>query len=159
MTAEVDRSGFDSLLEWVKPRAAESGVFEDVRIDGGSLKCAASGSAEPATYRVLHDEGKAWVALEMSDRWQSESIEADLMNSGDSLEELLEEELVDQGYEGSAKPVFEHFRSDDMLFTFRSPIPLKTTAGDGAAETVSQWLLAYQACFAQLGDMSADEAD
>ena len=51
--------------------------------------------------------------------WLSESIESDLMHSGDKLDELIEEELVDQGEE-PGHISFEHFRSDDMLFTFRT---------------------------------------
>jgi len=141
------------MLESVKAAAEKAGVFGSVRIISGRLECAAEGSGEDATYRLEEDSGTAYVALVMADRWQSESIEADLMHSGDSLEELLEEELVDQGYEGGTLR-FEHFRSDDMLFTLRSPLP------EGAdAETAAQCLLAYEACFRNLGDMSAEDED
>ena len=123
----------------------------------GRLDCRADGSAEEAWYRVRWDGGKVWVALEMADRWQSESIEAELVHSGDKLDELIEEEMVDLGYEGP-RPTFEHFRSDDMLFTFRSPAGVSADALDNekSSDAVALLLLGYEACFRQLGDMDAE---
>ena len=150
MTSSVQ--GFEGLIGEVAAAAREAGVFGEVRVSGSALECEASGAAEPASYRLRLENGTPFVELVMVDRWQSESIEADLMNSGDSLEELLEEELVDQGYEGGTL-TFEHFRSDDMLFTFRSPLPASVSSGDSSAAT--KVLLAYEACFRQLGDMDS----
>lgn len=144
-----------SVLDAVAEQARAAGVFGEITVTDDRLECGAAASAEPAFYRVEADGDRLWVSLVMKDRWQSESIESDLMHSGDSLEELLEEELAEQGYTGAALP-FEHFRSDDMLFTFRSPLPVKAGT-DEAAGVVSRCLLAYEACFAALGDMSADE--
>lgn len=145
----------DALLEQVAVAARKAGVFGEVRVESGMLICEAAGSAESAQYRIRPDEGKLWVELVMKDRWLSESIEAVLMVTGDSLEELLDDELAEQDYEGDCLP-FEHFRSPDMFFTFRSPIP--EGIGDRDAETVvAQCLLAYQACFLQLGDMSSSD--
>ena len=70
----------------------------------------------------------------------------------------LEEELVDLGYDGAPTPV-QHFRSDDMLFTFRSRLPFPVSEAPARVETAGQWLLAYEQCFSQLGDMSAEEKD
>ena len=140
-----------ALLERVGALAELSGVFGAVRV-GERLEAEAVGSAEPAWYRVEFEDGAVWVGLVMEDRWLSESIEAELMHTGDKIEELLDEELSDQGFEGGPLAV-EHFRSEGMLFTFRSRV------ASGSAETVSQCLLAYEACFRQLGDMSAEEED
>lgn len=126
-----------------------SGVFGPVSIKAGMLVCIAKDAAAPASYRLSADAGKIWVSLVMADRWLSESIESDLMHTGDKMEDLLEEELVEQGLPPNPLPI-EHFRSDDLLFTFRSPLP---AAAD--AETAAKCLLAYEACFAKLGDMSA----
>jgi len=148
-----------TILGAVAERAREAGVFGDVRIEAGRLVCAAQDSAEPAEYRLDWDPaGKPWVSLVTPNRWLSESIEADLLHTGDKLEELIEDELVDLGYEGGPLRV-EHFRSDDLLFTFRSPVP--GVAGEESALTrlASTCLLAYEACFRQLGDMSAGDAD
>jgi hypothetical protein len=97
-------------------------------------------------------DGRVAVSLVTSNRWLSESIEAELMHTGDKIEELLEEELIDQGYEG--KLTCQHYRSDDMLFTFRSEVPVKPDS-NGAAGAAS-CLLAYEACFRELGDMETD---
>ena len=147
MTASTAQTWLASLCN----RARKSGAFGTCQVAGDRLSCTAKAAAEPAAYR-LDLEGEAiWVSLVMQDRWLSESIEADLVHSGDKIEELLDEELADQGYEGRVARV-EHFRSDDLLFTFRSRLPV--AAGSPEAETVAlQWLLAYEACFSQLGDM------
>ena len=148
-------TGLEALLGTVAQRARDAGVFGEVTLAAGRLDCEADGSAEPASYQVYAEGEKIWVALVMADRWQSESIESDLMHTGDKLEELLEEEMVDLGYEGPTLP-YEHFRSDEMLFTFRTPLP--ASAGDGL---IAQTLLGYEACFRQLGDMddTGDEGE
>lgn len=145
-----------TLLERVAALAREANVFSGVEIRGSTLVCQAKGAASPASYRLSVDGGRLYVSLVMADRWLSESIEADLMHTGDRIEDLLEEELVDRGYEGPP-PRVEHFRSDDLLFTFRTPVP----AGPAAADTVRNagiFLLAYEACFRNLGDMHTGEA-
>lgn len=145
---------YQSLLNEVAREAERAGVFGTVSVRDGRLVCTAKNSAAPASYRIHPDGERLWVSLVTADRWLSESIEADLMHTGDDLSDLLEEELVDQGVTG-AKPTFEHFRSDDLLFTFRTPLPGK----DLSATTALRWLLAYEACFRRLGDMSVGEDD
>lgn len=148
-------SNLGQLLDRVRQRAIDAGVFEWIKLQGESLVCEAKNCPEPAHYRIDRDEsGKVWVSLTMADRWLSESIESDLMHTGDKIEELVEDELVEHGYDGGPLPV-EHFRSESRLFTFRSPIPLKPDFSSEAAETVTACLLAYEACFRNLGDMSA----
>lgn len=157
-------TAFTTFLDHIRAPAAASGLFGDITVRHGRLECAAAASAQPAFYRIELDGERVWVSLVMADRWLSESIEADLMHSGDSLEELLEEELIDQGHEGGPLS-FEHFRSDDMLFTFRSPLPVfahdlsDPAAARSAAQTATRCLLAYEACFRELGDMSGGEED
>jgi len=150
----------ESLAPALSPlaEAAEAaGVFESVKIEGGRLICKAKGSAEDAYYRVEADNGRVWVGLVMEDRWQSESIEADLMHTGDKLEELIEEEMVELGYNGEMLP-FAHFRSEDMLFTFRTPLPVGPEDAS-FPELARQALLGYEACFRQLGDMDDSGED
>ena len=140
----------NDLLASVHSRAAEAGVFGAITVGIDRLEAAAADSAAPAFYRVDVGGGEVWVSLVTADRWLSESIEADLMNSGDKLEELIEEELVDQG-EDAGRVSFEHFRSDDMLFTFRTKIP---PAAADDPQRIARYLLAYEACFRNLGNMS-----
>jgi len=138
------------LLASIAKSARHAGVFASVEVDGGRVVCRAEGSGEPAFYRVGEDGGAWWAELVMRDRWLSESIEATLMHAGDSIEELLDEELADVGYDGPT-PKVEHFRSDDMLFTFRTRIP------SADAVTAARFLLAYEQCFRNLGDMEAGD--
>ena len=150
-----------SLLERVADAAKQAGVFGRVNLGNGRLVCEAAASAEPSEYRLESDGRDLVVSLVMQDRWQSESIESDLMHSGDKLEELLDEELTDLGYdmpEGTL-PSYQHFRSDDMLFTFRSVVPVQGLSAEAAVDTALKWLLAYEACFRQLGDMDAADED
>lgn len=153
-------SSVQSLFETVAARATEAGVFGTVEIADGMLVCRAKDSAEEAFYRVETHGQDVWVSLVMADRWQSESIEAQLMHTGDKLDELLDEELADLGYEG--EPLgFEHFRSEDMLFTFRSKTPVRVpeAGSDDAAKTVAICLLGYEMTFRQLGDMDTTSED
>ena len=148
----------DRFLNAVRSNAEKAGVFAEVKIDRGMLSCSARDSAEPAWYRVEPAKAGQWnVSLVTPNRWLSESIEADLMHHGDPIEELIEEELVDQGYEGEALPV-KHFRSDDLLYTFVSPLPIDTAHDEQAVRTATQCLLAYEAAFRELGDMSGESA-
>jgi hypothetical protein len=144
----------DRFLNTLRANAEKAGVFAEIKIVRGMLTCAARESAEPAWYRIEPAAAGTWsVSLVTPNRWLSESIEADLMHHGDPIEELIEEELVDQGYEGEALPV-KHFRSDDLLYTFVSPLPIDAARDDEAARTATQCLLAYEAAFRELGDMS-----
>lgn len=141
------RTDTGALIEQVRQAAHAAGVFGPLRIEADRLICPAAASAEPADYRVYADDrGHIWVELVTANRWLSESIETDLVHTGDKLNELIDEELADLGWEGPAA-TFEHFRSDDLLFTFRSRVP------DPTPQSVTTWLLAYEQCFRQLGDM------
>jgi hypothetical protein len=137
-------------------RAGDEPVFGQVDVRDGMLVCRARASAAPASYRLELDQGRLWVSLVMADRWLSESIESDLVEHGDKLEELLEEELVELGVHPEQPARFEHFRSEALLFTFRSPLPIspEQAGSDAAVAVCATWLLAYEACFRNLGDMN-----
>ncbi len=149
---------FATLVDSVATRARAAGIFADVTVSPSGLRCGASGSAAPAAYLLTFADGRLWVALQTADRWLSQSIEQDLVHTGDKLDELLEEEMVELGYSGPRLP-FEHFRSQDKLFTFRSPLPLDETqlAGDAGTQLAALALLGYEACFRRLGDMEGGE--
>lgn len=147
-----------ALLSEVASRARRAGVFGEVRALPDRVECDALASAAPAAYRVECAAGTFWVSLVMADRWQSHSIEADLLNTGDKLEDLVAEEVAEHGYAGSAVTPCEHYRSEDRLFTFRSRIPIDPNRPDQAVVAI-QWLLGYEACFRRLGDMEAKRED
>ena len=156
--AQTPVPGLAKLIEQVAAQTQASGVFGPVAVRDAALDCQAKASAAEAFFRLSFDAGKIWVSLVTGDRWLSQSIEADLMHTGDKLEDLLGEELADLGYQGSTPP-FEHFRSEDKLFTFRSVVPIDAAqfADAKAADTASVFLLAYEACFRRLGDMDTTE--
>lgn len=147
-----------ALLEAVAARARASGAFGSVRVEGAAVRCNALASAEPAEFRLFTDGGKVWVALLTADRWLSQSIEQDLVHTGDKIDELIEEELVDLGWKkewGGTRFAYEHFRDDRKMYIFRSPVPVGS--GADAAERAAIALLAYEQAFRPLGDMEADE--
>lgn len=147
-----------SFLAAVRDGAAAAGVFGEPRVEGGRLVCPAPDAAAPAEYRVELDGGQVWVSLVTPDRWLSHSIEADLLHTGDKIEDLIDEELAEHGFTGGPLRC-EHFRDRDKLFTFRSPLPIGPgDLGDpAAADRTRRALLAYEACFRRLGDMEAAE--
>lgn len=146
------------MLDEVARRAKAAGVFGPVKVEPGRVVCAAKASAEPAHYRVEARADGVWVSLVMKDRWLSESIETDLVHTGDKLDELIEDELADLGWTGAALS-FEHFRSEDLLFTFQSRVPGARSGTPASAAEVATCLLAYEQCFRQLGDMEVDDED
>jgi len=164
------------LLEGVRVRAARAEVFRPVNLSPSLLRltCPAANSAEPAEFRLDVQPDRAgqprvWVSLVTANRWLSQSIEADLVHTGDKIGELLDEELADQDYDVKSaalrglKTTFEHFRSEPpfKLFTFRSALPFTVELANEASsiELASQWLLAYEACFRRLGDMDAGQEE
>lgn len=149
--------GVRTLLEHARKRALEADVFGEATLSEGRLSCAARDAAAPAWHRLEWAEGRLWVALVTEDRWLSQSIEADLVHTGDKLEDLIDEELVDLGCDAGPLPV-EHFRSADMLYTFRSPLPVDAD-GDEAPHVCVCALLAYEAAFRELGDMAGGDDD
>jgi len=142
------------------PLGVPSGVPSRASTRELRLECAALASASPAFFRVEREGDRVWVSLVTADRWLSQSIEADLVHTGDKVEELLEEELADLGYTGP-KVVFEHFRSEDKLFTFRTSltVPHGNFSDPAFIHNAGSLLLAYEACFRELGDMNASGDD
>ncbi len=148
----------DGVFEGVAARVREAGVFAAVRVESERLVCVAK-DVEDAEYRLDWDrEGTLWVSLVTPDRWLSGSIEGDLVNTGDKMGELVTDELVELGCDDTVE-IVEHFRSEDLLFTFRSPVPVGEKQGGAAADLASAYVLAYEACFRQLGDMGGEGED
>jgi len=145
------------LYEQISAGANEAEVFASVTVDQRGVCCEADGSAEPAYYRVSEVEGDIWVSLETDDRWLSGSIEGDLVGTGDKLDELLEEEIIDLGHE-NAVVEFEHFRSPEKVYVFRSKLNTALGSPDAAKHALI-WLLGYEIVFRELGDMSEDNED
>jgi len=150
-----------AMYEEAGDRVREAKVFAKVRRTDELLKCKADGPEEEAIYfaEVDDDHTRVWVGLWTKDRWLSESIEADLVHTGDKIEDLLQDELVDLGYD--TRLSVEHFRDAEKRYLFRSPVPIPTgekSDGETTVDRVTKTLLAYEAAFRELGDMTPDEA-
>ncbi len=145
------------LYEYIRQGAAEADVFASVEIDARGVCCEADGPAEPAFYRVYIEEGDIWVALETEDRWLSGSIEGDLVGTGDKLDDLLEEEIIDLGHT-DAVVEFDHFRSPEKIYVFRSKVSTPLSSPDAPRHALL-WLLGYEIVFRELGDMTEDDED
>jgi hypothetical protein len=163
-TSAAIPAGLSTLLSRVAESARASGLFGEVEVSPAGaptrLSAAAKASAAPAWYRLELDRGQLWAAVVTADRWLSHSLEADLTHTGDKLDELLAEELEELGWNGEPPRLrFDHFRDEQKMFTFRSPLPITaqqmaTTEGIRLAEL---FLLGYEACFRRLGDMDKPE--
>ena len=153
----------ETLFRQVGEQLRTAGVFGEVAAGAQELQCAARTDESEAHYRVdtesdpTSDGPGLWIGLYTPDRWLSESIEADLMFKGDKIEDLLEEELIDQGLDERLD--VEHFRDEQKRFVFRSrldpgpgPIDDRETIG-----RVVRAVLAYEACFRELGDLRPSE--
>lgn len=155
----------DTLFRRVKAALDASEAFGPTELRDGMLVAEARNPGEPAFFRLEPDgvEGarRLWVSLVTPSRWLSESIESDLVEHGDDLGELIEDELIELGFESDGMPpTFQHFRSADLLYTFRTMLPDEVSGiqGEGseaerAAEVAAIWMRAYEQAFRRLGDM------
>lgn len=152
-----DTATLTTVFDHAVQQLEESGVFAGVTRTGAGVRCDAMHVEEECYYAVeAGDDGVVWVGWYTPDRWLSESVEADLVHTGDKIDELIEEELVDQGL--SVRMKLEHFRDADKVFVFRGRLQLPDDPGQ-ASSVVVRTLLAFQACFIELGDMGPDEDD
>ena len=154
MTTTAQKSFFDAIATAI---AADS-QFASVTATESELNCAAP-NAVPATYSVTIEDANIFVALHTPDRWLSESIEAELEHTGDELEELLEDELIELG-SPQTQYTFQHFRDDQKRYIFRTPIALSSESdliNPSLIKQVADLLIAYQLAFVELGDMPGDD--
>lgn len=160
------RAELETVIDAVVKQLESSDAFESVGVadegkpDGVLLIAVAKDTPEPVFYRLEVVEGLLAVSWCSPDRYISQSIETDVLWTGDDLDDLIDEELVDLGWNrGRLKPL-KHFRNDEMLFVFISETPIKAadaTASD--AEDLTKAVLAYEIAFRELGDMAGDDDD
>ncbi|MCA9312253.1 MAG: hypothetical protein KDA21_13650 [Phycisphaerales bacterium] len=150
----------NTLLNDVAEAARCSGCFGAVEVREDLVSCAAADAPEPAFYRLVSEDGRLWVEWVTADRWLSQSIEAELVFTGDDLEDMIDEELVDLGYEGPKLGALSHYRSEDLLYTFRSEVRVDAEGTqDEVVRALTTCLLAYEATFRELGDMAGGDDD
>ena len=157
MTTEDQDAHITQTLETCLNLAREADVFDEMTIQSDSsdkrLVAMARGAAAEALYSLEYLDGNWHVLMLTKDRWLSESIEAEVMHHGDSLEELIEEELIDLGLD-KVEVKMQHYRDDEFRYVFKSPIGSNVTNTE-----IATWLLGYEAAFKQLGDMTEDQED
>ena len=138
-----------SLVE----RLRQSGQFESVEAIDHEIRCRAN--LVDAEYVLAHDGRNLVVRFQTPDRWLSESVEAELYNSSDSLDELLEEALDELEWPVDEVEItpFRHYRSDDLKYVFEHVVP---DHGE-SEETAATWILGYEATFHELGDVAGEQ--
>lgn len=152
---------FTEVLSLVAADARASSRFGEVTLLPDAITCAALASSDPAFYRVTRDNAHIWISLVTAARYLSQSIEQDLVHTGDKMAELLHEELIDVEYPQPRELPVEHFRDEHKLFTFRTAVPREDLVGAPVDQARIVWLVlqAFEACFARLGGMSAADGD
>ena len=134
-------------------RLRQSGRFSSVEAINDEIRCRAN--EVDAHYVLAQGDHGLVVRFETPDRWLSESVEADLYNSSDSLDELLEESLdeLEWPIDEVAITPFRHYRNDDLKYVFEHVIPDHGESEDTAAT----WILGYEATFHELGDVAGEQ--
>lgn len=147
------------LIDEVAEGARASAAFASVQVEPARVACQCKNQPE-AWYRIEFGADGVFASWVSPDRYLSQSIEAELMWTGDDLEELLDEERIDQGFDRGAFGKLEHHRNEEKLFTFRSRLPVTVEDDDASslAPDLVKCLLAFEAAFRELGDMKP-EAD
>ncbi|QQE13340.1 hypothetical protein JD969_07745 [Planctomycetota bacterium] len=156
MTTTAHTTFFAAVADAIAPNSQ----FASIVASDVTLNCEAPHDV-PALYQIIIEADNIYVVLSTPDRWLSESVEADLMHTGDKLEELLEDELVELG-SSQTQYNFEHFRDDEKCYIFRTPIAFSSESDLNNASLIKQvadLLLAYQLAFVELGDMTGEDED
>lgn len=152
----------ESLFKQVCEQVQDKGVFASVKLDALALVCQAK-TDDPETkawYKLTVGESdELYVGVYTEDRWLSESIEADLVEHKDDIEELLADEMYELGID-EGLGVY-HFRDEQLQYVFRSQILLpadQPVEGQDFVDYVTKALLSYEATFCQLGDLVCEDA-
>lgn len=157
MPASVTPQGLDPFFDALAEAARASRQFQEVAREHGIVRC--TDPIQPdAEFRIAHEEGKLWVMWASRDRYLSQSIEAEVKWTGDDIDELIAEEVESHGWTGGKLGPFQHFRSPEKFYVFRSELPIDPSRSSSAdAQDALLFLKAYQAAFRNLGDMKAEE--
>ena len=159
----AELAGLTAIIAHVAGAAERSKAFgaKEKPAPAGGVGFGAKASGAQAFYRFAPDGGRLWVSLVTPDRYLSQSVEQDLVHTGDKMSDLLSDELIDLGCP-LGPLVVEHFRSTDKLFTFRTAVPLSNEQLGAAVPTQAtldvcvMLLLAFERTFSPLGDMTSD---
>ena len=165
---------FAPLLNAIASKAEALDIFDGIETTEDRVLCYADGPESPAWYaiRVNHvlaagafneDEETApsvTLSWNSKDRYLSGSIEGDLVYTGDDLDDMLDEELVDLGWSRGRLDPFKHYRDEEETFVFVFALPLKQDKlSERDADDLVKCLQAADLVFSELGDMAEDDED
>lgn len=171
MTTMTD---FSQLIDAIAQKADALDLFDGVEVQEDRVLCFADGPESPAWYAIrfnhfvggaaYDEESEQQPSVTLSwnskDRYLSQSIESDLVYTGDDLDDMLDEELVDLGWTRGRFDPFKHYRDEEETFVFIFRIPLeqrKLKVSD--ADDLLKCLQAADLVFSELGDMAEDDED
>ncbi len=140
----------------LRDEAERTRLFRELDASDRGLRCHAQGV--DAWYEVMQGDRGWTVRLVMADRWLSESIESELVHGRETLEALVDDELVDLGCEARIGTI-RHFRDDARQYVFEADIPSPTNAAEDDTTLALQFMLAFESAFRQLGNMSGEGED
>lgn len=135
-----------AILEQAGETLANDAEFREIDVDEHHLSAALLHAKQGARVTASWEGDRFWIAYSTPDRWESESIERELIHQGESLAELLRDELADLGVnlpEGALAE--EHFRGDDRMYVFRIALPVGLPAAapreqpGGLPDTYAAW--------------------
>ena len=135
--------------------------FDTAQRVGDLVTCHAHGTVDEAQFCIEVDDDGVWLTWASLDRYLSQSIEAELMFTGDDLDDMVDEEIVDAGWELGKLAPNAHHRDEDMRFVFRwkTAITPDTVDAGAHAEPFAKALAGMVEAFAELGDMAPEDDD
>ncbi|HBS29258.1 MAG TPA: hypothetical protein DEB06_07360, partial [Phycisphaerales bacterium] len=122
----------EGLMEQAGALARASGAFAAVTVHPTRVDCTDPVQPE-ALFRFALDAGALTVNWVSADRYLSQSIEAELRWTRESIDDLMDEELADRGFDGSASRM-THFRDAEKCFVFRWELPIPPRGGADRGE-------------------------
>ncbi len=150
-----------AFLDELATRLKAHDRFDSAERKGHLVTAHATGTPEEAQFCVEVDDAGVWFTWATENRYLSQSIEASLMFSGDDLDDMVDEEIVDTGWNLGKLVPNTHCRDEDMRFVFRWKTPIGPKAIDAKdhAPHFANALAGVVEAFVELGDMSEDEDD
>lgn len=135
--------------------------FDRATRHGARVEAHATATPDEALFCVEIDDEGVWLAWASEDRYLSQSIEAELVFTGDDLDDMIDEEIVDAGWDLGKLAPNAHFRDDERRFVFRckAPVDAETLDPKTHAPAFASALAGMVEAFAELGDMQPDDDD
>lgn len=135
--------------------------FDTAQRVGDVVTCHAHGTVDEAQFCIEVDDEGVWLTWASVDRYLSQSIEAELTYTGDDIDDMVDEEIVDAGWNLGKLTPNTHYRDEDMRFVFRWKTGITAADLDAGthAPTFANALAGMVEAFVELGDMVPGDDD